>query len=103
VRREVEVEIDEADAAFRSRLESFLARPTAWRERRRGDRVVRYDLRPLVKTLLYRGACELGQAFTTEMRSEPGATGRPDELLSEMGLDAAARRIERLGLSFSDG
>jgi radical SAM-linked protein len=97
----VEVETAETEAAFRARLESFLTRSSAWRERRRGDKVARYDLRPLVETLCYRGACELGQAFTTEMRSEPGATGRPDELLEELGFETAARRIERLGLEFS--
>lgn len=98
---EVEVETSEEDAVFSSRLEAFQARPAAWRERRRGDRVVRYDLRPLVETLRYRGACELGQAFTADMRSEPGATGRPDELLAEIGLGAAARRIRRLKLAFA--
>jgi len=100
---EVEVETNDADAAFRARIEEFLARPSAWRERRRGDKVARYDLRPLVETLSCRGACELGQAFITEMRSEPGATGRPDELLAELGLETAARRIRRLKLAFADG
>ena len=96
----VEVETDEQEANFRSRLEAFLARPSAWRERRRGDRLVRYDLRPLVKSLHYGGTCELGQAFVTEMRSEAGATGRPDELLAELGFEGVARRIERLELTF---
>jgi radical SAM-linked protein len=96
----VEVETDEADVAFDSRLKAFLARPSAWRERRRGDRLVRYDLRPLVKSLRYRGGCELGQAFVTEMNSEPAATGRPDELLAELGFAGVARRIERLELTF---
>jgi radical SAM-linked protein len=97
----VEVETGETAEAFSARLERFLDRPSAWRERRRGDRVVAYDLRPLVKTLRYRGACELGQGFETEMRSEPGATGRPDELLAELGFETNARRIERLKISFS--
>jgi len=98
----VEVETDEADLAFISRLEAFLARPSAWRERRRGDRLARYDLRPLVKSLRYRGACEIGQAFVTAMNSQPAATGRPDELLAELGFDGVARRIERLELTFLD-
>jgi len=99
---EVEVETDEGDAAFSSRLEAFLAKSSAWRERRRGDRLARYDLRPLVLSLRYRGACDLGQAFTAEMRCEPGATGRPDELLAEIGLEVAVRRIERLRLAFAE-
>jgi radical SAM-linked protein len=99
----VEVETNEPDAAFRARIEAFLAKPSAWRERRRGERLARYDLRPLVKAIRYRGTCELGQAFDTDMRSEPGATGRPDELLAELGFEASARRIERLRLAFTGG
>jgi radical SAM-linked protein len=34
----VEVETGETDDAFCARLEAFLARPSAWRERRRGER-----------------------------------------------------------------
>jgi radical SAM-linked protein len=100
---DVEVETGETDAAFRARLEAFLTRPSAWRERRRGDKVVSYDLRPLIETLRYRGSCELGQAFITEMLSGPGATGRPDELLAELGFETAARRIERTQLAFANG
>jgi len=97
----VEVETDEPDGAFCDRIETFLAKPSAWRQRRRGERLARYDLRPLVITIRCRGTCELGQAFDTEMRSEPGATGRPDELLAELGFEASARRIERLMLAFT--
>jgi radical SAM-linked protein len=97
-RYRVEVEVDEADDAFAARLAAFMARADAWRERRRGKEVVRYDLRPLVQSLIYTGQCELGQSFEVEMRAEPGATGRPDELLAELGLEHAARRIDRLEL-----
>jgi radical SAM-linked protein len=97
----IEVETEEPTSAFCARIEAFLARPAAWRERRRGEKLARYDLRPLVKTIRYRGTCELGQAFDTDMRSEPGATGRPDELLAELGFEASARRIERLSLAFA--
>ena len=50
-RYRVEVETDEPDATFAGRLDGFLARPEAWRERRRGKDVARYDLRPLVQDL----------------------------------------------------
>lgn len=97
---QVEVEADEPAEAFAARLSAFLARPEAWRERRKGKEVGRYDLRPLVQTLTYLGPCELGHAFEVVMRAEPGATGRPDELLAELGLETAARRIVRVGLMF---
>jgi radical SAM-linked protein len=101
-RYRVEVETDEPTEAFWSRLDAFLVRAEVWRERRRGEKLVRYDLRPLVQVLEYAGPCELGQAFEVAMRSEPGATGRPDELLAELGFEAAPRRIVRLELAFAD-
>ncbi len=96
----VEVEADEPAEAFAARLAAFLARPEAWRARRKGKEMDRYDLRPLVQALTYLGPCELGHAFEVVMRAEPGATGRPDELLAELGLETAARRIVRVGLVF---
>lgn len=98
----VEVEWDAPAAAFEARLMAFLARPEAWRERRRGQTFVRYDLRPLVETLEYAGGCDLGQAFHCVMRAAAGATGRPDELLAELGLEAVLRRIIRLRVLLSD-
>ena len=99
---EVQVETEEAPEAFRATLERFMVRSDAWRERRRGKEAARYDLRPLVLRLEYLGiAGDYGQAFRVMMRSESGATGRPDELLDELGLGAAARRIERLELVFA--
>jgi radical SAM-linked protein len=96
----VEVETDEDDDEFAARLAEFLARPEAWRERRKGKDVARYDLRPLVHELTYMGRTGYGQSFTVGMRAEPGATGRPDELLAELGYETAPRRIERRSLMF---
>ncbi len=96
----VEVEADEPAEAFASRLDGFLARPEAWRARRKGKELVRYDLRPLVQALTYAGPCDLGHAFEVVMRAEPGATGRPDELLAELGLESVSRRIVRVALAF---
>lgn len=95
-----EVETDEPPAAFEERLAAFLARAEALRERRKGKEVSRYDLRPLVRSLIYVGPTAFGQAFEVEMRAEPGATGRPDELLAELGFEAAPRRIVRRKLFF---
>ena len=49
-------------------------------------------LRPLVQELAYVGPSTYGQSFTVVMRAEPGATGRPDELLAELDFEAAPRR-----------
>ena len=50
-RYRVEVETDETRRRSAERLAGFLARPEAWRERRKGKDVARYDLRPLVQEL----------------------------------------------------
>jgi radical SAM-linked protein len=95
-----EVETGESDQAFARRLADFLARPSAPRERRRGKETAAYDLRPLVLDLRYAGPCAGGQSFETLMRSESGATGRPDELLAELGFGETPRRVVRVGLEF---
>ena len=64
--------------------------------------MARYDLRPLVQELTYAGSNAHGQTFTVTMRAEPGATGRPDELLAELGYEGAPRRIVRAKLLFAD-
>jgi len=94
----VEVETGDAEDAFASRLAQFMARPDAWRDRRKGKDISSYDLRPLVQSLAYRGATSYGHCFDATMRAEPGATGRPDELLAELGYGSAPRRITRLAL-----
>ncbi len=98
----VEVETDEAGEAFRQRLADFMARPEAWRERRKGKENVRYDLRPLMLEINYTGPVEIGQSFEALMCNAPGATGRPDELLAELGYGEAARQITRTRLIFAD-
>lgn len=96
----VEVETDDDEMTFCERLAEFLARPEAWRERRKGKELSRYDLRPLIQELRYTGPVDAGHGFTVTMRAEPGATGRPDELLAELGFETAPRRIARAELLF---
>jgi len=98
----VEVETVDGDDAFAARLGAFQERPEAWRSRRKGKEVARYDLRPLVHDLRHTGRTAFGHAFQVIMRAEPGATGRPDELLAELGFEAAPRRVIRLALHFGD-
>jgi hypothetical protein len=87
--------------SFCERLAEFLARPDAWRERRKGKEMSRYDLRPLIQELRYTGPVTGGHGFAVTMRAEPGATGRPDELLAELGFETAPRRIARRELLFA--
>ncbi len=104
---EVEVETDDdtgstGETDFTERLAGFLALSEAWRERRKGKEIARYDLRPLIQDLHYTGRTAYGHSFEVTMRAEPGATGRPDELLAELGYESAPRRIIRRRLLFPD-
>lgn len=101
----VSVETDEADPVFEERMAAFLAQSQVWHERSRGKkkRPKRYDLRALVQALGYAGRDSYGQAFEVEMLVQPGAAGRPDDLLDVLGFGHTPRRIVRLGLAFADG
>lgn len=62
---------------------------------RRGKR---YDLRPLIQSLTLSSAEPA--MLTVQLASLPGATGRPEEVLEELGLDPFAVDIERTKLLF---
>ncbi len=64
----VEVETVDGDDAFAARLGAFLERPEAWRSRRKGKEVARYDLRPLVHDLRHTGRTAFGHAFLEEFQ-----------------------------------
>jgi radical SAM-linked protein len=55
-----------------------------------------YDLRPLILSLTLDLAAPI--SMTMELSSLPGATGRPEEVLEELGIDPFTVDIERTGL-----
>lgn len=68
--------------------------PRVWREKN-------YDLRPLVEALEFAGTDENGRLIlTAQLAIREGATARPEELLSALGLDPLAARVERLNILF---
>lgn len=70
----------------------MLSTPVIERERR-GKK---YDLRPLILSLtLLQGQPAI---IELDLTSLPGATGRPEEVLEELGVDPYAADIERTGL-----
>ena len=82
----------------------LLAQREAWSERERKGAKYRYNLRPLVFELRYEGydaASEEHRIFLRVQQRE-GATGRPDEVVSALGLDNFARTLRRERLYTSD-
>jgi hypothetical protein len=70
-----------------------------------------YDLRPLIQSLIYLLAkpsqSEVGKEGGGMLRmvlsAREGATGRPEEVLAELGIQMEGLRIERTRLIFKSG
>ncbi|MFC2064298.1 TIGR03936 family radical SAM-associated protein [Chloroflexota bacterium] len=61
-----------------------------------------YDLRPLILSLTLEGNPEREKpGLSMRLKAEPGATGRPEEVLSELGITPEGSRITRISLNLS--
>lgn len=98
---EYEVNIDPAPPIeeLRSSVQSLIKAKTLPRNRRGKD----YDLRPLLEALEIE--CVEGGNPQIKMRlaAREGATGRPEEVLLELGLDPTLARSHRTRLILADG
>ncbi len=90
-----EYEVRMIEAAFptelKRRVESVLAAESIIRTRREKE----YDLRPLIETLE-----AADDTITMRLAAREGATGRPEEVLAELGIAFEETRIERTRLIF---
>jgi radical SAM-linked protein len=78
-----------------ARVHEVLSASTLPRERR-GKR---YDLRPLIEDLRTLGdEGEAPPSLRMRLTARPGATGRPDEVLDQLGCARETARIERIAL-----
>ena len=91
-------EVQILEAGSRSGLEEkvaeLLGRSSLPRERRGKA----YDLRPLIQSL----ECRAGSLHMV-LSAREGATGRPEEVLAELGIPPEQARIERTRLVFNSG
>lgn len=80
------------------KVEALLAAGTLPRERRGKP----YDLRVLVQALTVLSPDEDGQArLFARLEAREGATGRPEEVLDQLGYDSLRARIQRTQLIFA--
>ncbi len=94
----------ELDAALISnRIEDLLAQNEIVRERERKGAKYTYNLRPLIFELRYEGYIEESEEHHIFLRVQQreGATGRPDEVVSALGLEQYARTLCRKRLYLS--
>ncbi|MBC7262926.1 MAG: DUF2344 domain-containing protein [Chloroflexi bacterium] len=85
---------------LRKRVATFLAASEIWHERRSKGKTKRYDLRSLVEDVRVIG--REGEHFRLSLRlkHEPGATGRPDDVLAALGVMKPGVEIERVRLEW---
>ena len=82
-----------------NRLQDLLAAEEIQRERRGKA----YDLRPLVLELKRMPDDEQGHACAfTRLAAQEGATGRPEEVVLELGYHPEEIRVQRTGLIFAE-
>jgi radical SAM-linked protein len=80
-----------------SRLEDAMKAEHLYRQWRKKD----YDLRPMIIELSMLPVDNLGrQRFLTRLTAREGATGRPEEIVSNIGLSPSKVRIHRNRLIF---
>lgn len=61
-----------------------------------------YDLRPLILELQVQQAEDGAMILWMRLLLLPSQTGRPEEVLSELGLDALSARVHRVAISFKE-
>lgn len=85
------------------RVAELLTQREIWRTRQRKGRTYQYNLRPLIHALTYRAPASPSDWHEFHLRVQmlQGATGRPDEVLDELGLAPHAHVLERVRLYFS--
>ena len=59
-----------------------------------------YDLRPLIEDLRLDQSLDGSLRLDMRLSAREGATGRPDEVLDELGIPLEAARVERTRLVF---
>ena len=95
--------VDPIDAAWlRGRVAELLGAETLPRERRGKP----YDLRPLLEELELTPAADRADegrlVLKMRLTAREGATGRPEEVLEQLGLPLESARVERSRLIFAE-
>lgn len=92
----------ETHPALEERVAEMLAADSLVRVRKRKGKQKSYDLRPLILGAEVVPATEeRPQQLKLHLRAEPGATGRPDEVLDDLGIDPLTPHIHRTALVFN--
>lgn len=91
------VQAREPEQKMERRLEALLSKQALPRERR--GKV--YDLRPLIESLWLEEKKKEEYVLGMRLRTGENGTGRPDEVLAELGLAELVKAVERARLFFA--
>jgi len=95
---EVQLWIQDESVDVQETLHDFLARPSIMRQRAKKGRKVDYDLRPLVHALGYQGYIGTCHELNMLLRCGSRGSGRPEEIIDELGLSVERYAIRRTKL-----
>jgi radical SAM-linked protein len=84
-------------------IEARVASLLGSEHRRRQRRGKEYDLRPLVEALWLEATNENPCMLGMRLRADERGTGRPDEVLAELGLADQVKQVTRTRLHFAPG
>lgn len=94
----VRIWTDETASVLKERIQGLLSRSAIFRQRRKKDEKVDYDLRPLVHDIEYSHAKEGYHQLQTRVRCSPRGAGRPEEIVDELDLHPTHYTIHRTNL-----
>ncbi|MDF1499151.1 MAG: TIGR03936 family radical SAM-associated protein [Anaerolineales bacterium] len=83
---------------LQSSVERLLQSETLPRVRRKKE----YDLRPLIESISIASSSPEAAKLLMQLAAREGASGRPEEVLLEIGLEPAHARTHRIKLFFED-
>jgi len=83
---------------LKARIEQLLAQTEIKRVRREKS----YDLRPLIEHLAWEASADGSHTILMRLAAREAATGRPEEVLAALGLEATPARVHRLKLILAE-
>ena len=91
----VEIAGDGSPEYISRAMERVLRADSLIRQRRKKGRQTAYDLRPLIISLTYDKLTSEGHTISMRLRTGPGGSGRPEEVMAELQIPADEYTIRR--------
>ena len=102
-RYRVRVWAQETQSEVEAAMSHLLGQASIVRQRIRKGRMADYDLRPLIHGLHYASVCGDCHELYMDLACGMGGSGRPEEIIDQMGLTVSHLSIHRCRLTWGDG